>query len=115
MNHEAHTPEDRADVMAPDALLAELRAILAVERDAIRRLDSAAIVIASQHKEALLAIVMNAGETERTPMLNALAQVREELKRNLVLLAHARDLVRDAVARSRPRGAAPGVRISVQL
>lgn len=101
--------------MAPDALLGELRAVLVAERDAIRRLDSAAIVTASQSKEALLAIVTSAGEAERTPMLEALAQVRGELKRNLVLLAHARDVVRDAVARSRPQCSGPGARISVQL
>lgn len=101
--------------MSPDALLDALRTVLVAERDAIRHLDSAAVVAASQTKEALLAIVANAGEAERRPMLQALAQVREELKRNLVLLAHARDFVRDAIARSRPQSAATGVRISVQL
>ena len=101
--------------MTPDALLSELRAVLAGERDAIRHLDSAAIVVASQRKEALLAIVASTGEVERTPMLQALAQVREELKRNLLLLAHAREFVRDAVTRARPQGTCTGARISVQL
>ena len=101
--------------MTPDALLAELRAVLTAERDAIRRTDSAAVLAAAERKEALIAIVANATEGERAPMLRALAQVRDELKRNLVLLAHARDFTRDAIARSRPQIAATGARISIQL
>jgi hypothetical protein len=101
--------------MTPDALLTELRAVLAAERDAIRGLDSAAIVTAAQKKEALLAIVTSAGEAERPAFLRALVTVREDLKRNLVLLAHARDFARDALARSRPQVTLTGARVSVQL
>lgn len=100
--------------MSPHDLLRELRSVLETERDAIRRLDSARITEASRRKEALVAIVAGAVEPERTPLLHALAEVRGDLKRNLVLLAHARDFVRDAVERTRARSG-PGVRVSISL
>ena len=99
--------------MSPPDLLRELRSVLETERDAIRRLDSARITEASRRKEALVAIVAGV-EPERTPLLHALAEVRGDLKRNLVLLAHARDFVRDAVERTRARSG-PGVRVSISL
>jgi len=100
--------------MSPADLLRELRAVLEAERDAIRRLDAGAIVTASRSKEVLVAVVAAAVEPERTPMLQALAEVRGDLKRNLILLAHARDFVRDAVERTRVR-TGPGVRVSISL
>ena len=100
--------------MSPADLLRELRSVLESERDAIRRLDSARITEASRRKETLVAIVAGAVEPERTPLLHALAEVRGDLKRNLVLLAHARDFVRDAVERTRAR-TGTGVRVSISL
>ena len=100
--------------MSPAELLRELRAVLEAERGAIRRLDHDGIVAATRSKEALVTIVAGAAEPERTPLLRALAEVRGDLKRNLVLLAHARDFVRDAVDRTRVR-TGPGVRVSISL
>jgi hypothetical protein len=101
--------------MSPKGLQRELRAVLEAERDAIRRLDSERIMEASRSKEALVAIVAGAAEPERTPLLHALAELRVDLKRNLVLLAHARDFVRDAVELARVRTGGPGVRVSIRL
>jgi hypothetical protein len=102
-------------VMDAPSMLHELRAVLADERDAIRRLDSQGIVLASKRKEDLIKVIAAAVEPERTPMLQVLSQVRSELKRNLVLLAHARDLVRDAIERTRAQQGGPGARVSIQL
>ena len=98
--------------MSPADVLDELRSVLATERDAIRRLDSAGILAASKSKETLIAVIAAAVEPERTPMLKALATVREDIKRNLVLLAHARDFVREAAETVRKRS---GARVTIQL
>ncbi|HSO36133.1 MAG TPA: hypothetical protein VLT33_26580 [Labilithrix sp.] len=98
--------------MTPEATLGELRSVLEMERAAIRRLDTAGITAASRSKEALIAVIAAAVEPERTPMLQALAQVRGDIKRNLVLLAHARDFVREAAETVRKRS---GPRVTIQL
>ncbi|MDB4942421.1 MAG: hypothetical protein JWP97_1955 [Labilithrix sp.] len=101
--------------MAPDTLLEELRAVLKAEREAIRRLDTATIMTASEKKEALLAVVVGASDADKPALCMVLAQVRDDLKRNLVLLAHAREFVREAIQRGRPQALPPGARISVSL
>lgn len=101
--------------MTPDSLLEDLRAVLATERDAIRRLDSSAIVAAQETKEALLARVVDASDDDKPALCMALGTLREDLKRNLVLLAHARDFVREAIDNGRPEALPPGARFSVSL
>ncbi len=96
-----------------DEFVASMRAVLATERDAIRRLDSAAVDRASRAKEALLAEVLGTDAAQRSPLLEGLSVVRDELKRNLVLLAHARDCLRDALLHAQPDGV--GARISIHL
>ena len=101
--------------MSPEHFLDELRAVLGTERDAIRRLDANSVVSAAEKKEALIKLVTTASEDDKPGLIMALGHVREDLKRNLVLLAHARDVVRDAVARARPRALPPGARIAIKL
>ena len=93
----------------------ELRAVLAEERAAIRSLDAIAVERAAATKERLIAEIGAADEGEREPMLRELRLLREDLRRNLVLLAHARDCMRDAITRATPKGTAPGARLSIDL
>lgn len=102
-------------MITADQLVSEMRAVLSAEREAIRTLDSEAVSELARQKESLLAHVTGASEQERPALLQGLALVREELKRNLVLLAHARDCVREAITRLAPRGGQPGARLSIQL
>ena len=101
--------------MSPETFLDELKGVLGSERDAIRRLDASTIAVANEKKEALLALVSNASEADKPGLVMAVGQVREDLKRNLILLAHARDLVREAVARAHPAHLPTGARISIKL
>ena len=82
----------------------ELRAVLAAERDAIRRLDGPAVTRASEEKERILAAIQGAPPAERAPLLASLREVREDIRKNLVLLAHARDCMRDAIEACAPAG-----------
>jgi hypothetical protein len=83
--------------MSPEELLAEMRAALESERDAIRRLDAEAVIQASATKEKILEALQSAPASERPALASALGQLKFELRRNLVLLAHARDYLREAV------------------
>jgi hypothetical protein len=98
--------------MTSDELVSAMRSALAAERDAIRRLDSAAVDEASHLKEKLLEAVLRTGPADRLPLLEGLLLVRDELKRNLVLLAHARDCMRDAHLHAQALGKS---RMSIQL
>ncbi|MBX3228856.1 MAG: hypothetical protein KIT84_42005 [Labilithrix sp.] len=85
--------------MSPQELLVQMRQALAEERDAIRRLDVKGVTAASAAKEAILARVMAAPEHEhKKELASALLELKGELRQNLVLLAHARDYLRDAIA-----------------
>ena len=100
-----------------DNWLTRIRAVLAAERMAIRTLDAKTVEEAAQVKADLLAELTGTKTTDedKKALHEALAQVREELKRNLVLLAHARDTVREAINRAQPKGTSPGARLSIQL
>jgi hypothetical protein len=77
--------------------LTQMKTILAEERLALRKLDVKGVTEAGARKEALLKAVMTAPESERKSLAAALMEVKGELRRNLVLLAHARDYLRDAI------------------
>jgi hypothetical protein len=97
--------------------LTELEQLLRDEREAIRRLDGATVLSYAERKEALMAALRrDALSAEGASRLRALAPA---LRHNSVLLAHARDVLRDALvavqaesapavkAPSRPAGAPP--------
>ena len=93
--------------MTSEELLCTMRRALADERDAIRRLDTEALTKATAVKESALKVVMDAPVAERIVLAKALAELKVDLRRNLVLLAHARDYLRDAIQIFGPRGTRP--------
>lgn len=100
--------------MNGQAALAELHSVLGRERAAIRRMDSAAVDECTTEKAPLFEVVTVAARAgEIGP--NELRQLQTELRRNGVLLAFARDCVRDVLGIGTPKRAQAtrGVRISV--
>jgi hypothetical protein len=96
--------------MGEDAIT-ELERLLKDERDAIRRLDGTRVLVYAERKESLVrALGASGGDStlskENGERLRALAPA---LRHNSVLLAHARDVLRDAlvVARTGLGGGAP--------
>jgi len=81
--------------MTADELVATMRAALESERDAIRHLDADAVNAAAAAKEKVLDALKDAPASERPALVAALGELRGELRRNLVLLAHARDYLRE--------------------
>lgn len=91
------SPPTPVRVMTAEELLRTMRSVLVQEREAIRRLDADAVGRATHAKEQCLTAVRSAPADQRAALVAALGELRDELRRNLVLLAHARDYLRDAV------------------
>jgi hypothetical protein len=104
--------------MSSDAIT-ELEQLLRDEREAIRQLDSARVLSYAERKEALVEGLKRDGglnSAENAARFRALAPA---LRHNSILLAHARDVLRDALvsvraevaqvlpSRPRPVGAVP--------
>lgn len=83
--------------MKAEQLVTSMRATLAAEREAIRRLDVQGVNAAAAAKEKLLGALKDAPTSERAALVAALGELKTELRRNLVLLAHARDYLRETV------------------
>jgi len=83
--------------MNAEDFLVKMRAALADERDAIRRLDVKAVTATGIAKEEILKSVMNPPLENRKELAAALLELKGDLRRNLLLLAHARDYLRDAI------------------
>lgn len=96
------------------AALAELHSVLDRERAAIRRMDSAAVDACTTEKAPLFEAVSVAARAGAIRQ-GELRQLQVELRRNGVLLAFARDCVRDVLGIGTPKRAQAtrGVRISV--
>ncbi|MBX3258132.1 MAG: hypothetical protein KIS78_12240 [Labilithrix sp.] len=90
--------------MTADELLSAMRAALEAEREAIRRLDGDAVTQAAAVKEEILRGVHGAPAAERPALVAALKELKIELRRNLLLLAHARDYLREAIELCHPTG-----------
>jgi predicted nucleotidyltransferase len=92
--------------MDPNSLLSRLEALLDEERAAIVGLDAARVERAADEKQALLDALVRGAPLDAAlqPRLGAL---RGALQHNLILLAHARDCVRDALAALRLGGLVP--------
>jgi len=89
--------------------LTELEQLLRDEREAIRRLDGATVLSYAERKEALMrALERDVLSAEGASRLRALTPA---LRHNSVLLAHARDVLRDALVAVRAE-AAPAVKAS---
>jgi hypothetical protein len=84
--------------MSADEILAEFKVVLADERDAIRKADAKAVLLTATKKEKLAAELVDCGAWKNPDLLAGLSKLVEELRNNGVLLAHARDCLRDAIA-----------------
>jgi hypothetical protein len=91
--------------MTATELLQTMRAALESEREGIRRLDADAVTQAAAAKERILQSVVDAAAHERPALVGALHELKPELRRNLILLAHARDYLREAIEFCQPAGA----------
>jgi hypothetical protein len=86
-----------------DDTIAALLSVLAEERAAIRRLDTSAIVKAAGDKEVLAKRMSAMSVEQLAPASAAMAGLRAELRRNGILLAHARACVAQALDIVAPR------------
>jgi hypothetical protein len=84
-----------------EGALTELEGLLAEEREAIRKLDGARVIEFATRKQVLVAALT----AERGAMTKATAArlraLTPALRHNGILLAHARDVLRDAIAAAR--------------
>lgn len=80
-----------------------LLAILAEERTAIRKLDGAAVDRAAAAKEQLVGALTSYTTEELSTVAADLPLLRAELRRNGILLAHARSCLNEVVAMTTPR------------
>jgi hypothetical protein len=88
--------------MDPNAILDRLDAVLENERSAIRRLDGSGVDAAAAEKASLVDRLMALTPELRKALTPRLASFVEQLRRNGVLLVHARGILRDIL---RLRGA----------
>jgi hypothetical protein len=84
--------------MSADEILAEFKVVLADERVAIRKANAKAVLEAAMKKEKLASDLVASGAWKSSELLVGLSTLVEELRNNGVLLAHARDCLRDAIA-----------------
>lgn len=92
------------NMLTKTLLLETLRAILEDEREAIARLDGAAMDRASDAKEAVLSELHAVPVEERGPLIEALAVLQPELRQNLVLFVQAAAVIAEARRSARRRG-----------
>lgn len=83
--------------MTPEQRLDRIEGLLDEERDALRRLDGARVEALTDEKAALVRGLPEGlqGRPDLAPRVRAMAA---GLRRNAVLLAHARDCLRDVLA-----------------
>jgi len=87
----------RESADALGAVLSELEAVLAAETLALRRLDRAAIEHAMAEKLRLCEAIANLGAGSKAASREQLERIRHRSLQNQLLLAHARDSVRDVL------------------
>ena len=80
-----------------------LLAILEEERAAIRTLDGAAVDRAAAAKERLVGTLTSSDTEDLTSIASDLPLLRAELRRNGILLAHARSCLNEVVTMATPR------------
>lgn len=105
--------------------LDRLEALLEEERLALRRLDSAAVLSIAHQKETVLTALSEDGVLEVPELRERVRAFVVHLRHNGVLLAQARDVVRDALRARRaelppgrlptsPPRVLPGIRVSTR-
>ncbi len=83
--------------MTPDQLFEQFDALLEEERQAIRRLDGESVHRISAEKTDLFLEIRNVVR-ENNELASQFRGLAAGLRRNAVLLAHARDCLRDVLA-----------------
>jgi hypothetical protein len=86
----------------PKDPIAELEQLLHDERDAIRKLDGVRVLAYASRKEALIAELRGSDGSVSVETLARLRTLVPALTNNGILLAHARDILRDALSAARP-------------
>ncbi len=104
--------------MAEDAIT-QLERVLREEREAIGRLDGAKVLDCAKEKEALVASLRGVNGTFEQSARARLRALVPALRHNGILLAHARDILRDALsaarAAQRPVAGAPLARAAPRV
>lgn len=102
-----------------DDPITRLERVLREEREAIRRLDGAAVLELAREKEssmAALKAIQGSLDDRQKARVRALVPA---LRQNGILLAHARDILRDAIAVARaaqkPANGAPAAPMPTRL
>jgi hypothetical protein len=89
--------------------IAQLEQLLVEEREAIKALDGASVLAFAKRKEALMASIRGRDEALDADAAARLHALVPALRQNGILLAHGRDILRDALvavgAASRVAGA----------
>jgi hypothetical protein len=83
-----------------------LLAILEEERAAIRKLDGAAVDRAAAAKEKLVGTLTSIPTSDLATIAGDLPLLRAELRRNGILLAHARSCLNEVITMTAPGGGA---------
>ncbi|MGA2450001.1 MAG: hypothetical protein ABTD50_15080 [Polyangiaceae bacterium] len=95
----------------PKDPIAELDQLLCEERDALRKLDSVRVLACARRKQALVEELRGPDGSVPVDVLARLRALVPALERNGILLAHARDILRDALSAACPElGAAVAAR-----
>lgn len=81
--------------------LTQLEALLSEEREAIRSLDAGRVLELAARKQALVDELKAAASAFAPATAARLQALTPALRHNGILLAHARDVLRDAVAAAR--------------
>ena len=111
------TPARPEEGEALPPLLAELERVLLSEAEALRRLDRAGIDAAAVEKDRILQAVASSGLKLEANQRQAVEKLRNRALRNQMLLAHARDGVRQVLGMASGRPASPvlgGLRLDVR-
>ncbi len=86
-----------ASAKSIDEIFTQLEELLIRERAAIQRVDAEKVASATAEKEALFDELVGSGIEIRPDLAPRLRNIIGELRRNVVLLAHGRDCLRDAI------------------
>jgi flagellar biosynthesis/type III secretory pathway chaperone len=98
-------------------LFVELEAVLAEESRALKKLDRTAIDRAADEKERLMLAIASSGLKLEASQREAVERLRKLALRNQMLLAHARDGVRQVLGIASGRPSSPvlgGLRLDVR-
>jgi hypothetical protein len=84
-----------------DDAITRLERVLREEREAIRLLDGAKVLDLAREKEAIVASLRKADGSFDAAQKARLRALAPALRHNGILLAHARDILRDSIAAAR--------------